>query len=78
MSLPSTPPQYIQLTRDQRLQIYTLHNAGFSYSQIIRLLDFTVSKHQIQYTIANRLTPQNYKSERHLLINTPHRQVLNQ
>lgn len=57
MSTPSTPPrQRHQLTRDQRLQVQTLHLARHTPEEIHALLGFTIR--QIEYTIASeRVTP---------------------
>jgi hypothetical protein len=43
-------------TRDQRLQIQTLHDAGLTYEQIRKHIS-DVSLHQIGYAVANRITP---------------------
>ncbi|ODM18653.1 hypothetical protein SI65_05270 [Aspergillus cristatus] len=55
---PSTPPRQNadRPTRDDRLRIITLRDAGHSYQQIIDHLD--VSYNQVQFTCMNRkLTP---------------------
>ena len=45
---PSTPPiqrfKNPDLTRDERLQVQTLRNAGFSYDQIVQQLGFTYNQ----------------------------------
>lgn len=51
---PSTPPAACT-TRDQRLQIQTLHDAGLKYGQIREQLGFTFR--QIQYALSHRITP---------------------
>jgi transposase len=58
---PSTPPLAVQRrashsTRDQRLQIQTLHTAGLTYSQIQGQLG-DVTLHQIAYAIQHPITP---------------------
>jgi hypothetical protein len=44
---PITPPGRFKnsdLSRDERLQVQTLRNAGFSYDQIVQELGFTYTK----------------------------------
>ena len=50
---PSTPTR--DTTRDQRLQVQTLHDIGFTYTQIRKRLGLTLR--QIQYAVRHRLTP---------------------
>jgi len=47
---PSTPkkPKFHYLTRDQRLQILTLHDAGFIYTEILHRMP-NVTFHQIEH-----------------------------
>lgn len=52
-SAPSTPVR--DTTRDQRLQVQTLHDVGFTYTQIREKLGLTLR--QIQYAVQHRLTP---------------------
>ena len=54
---PSTPPPPAvnDTTRDQRLQIQTLHDVGLSYTQIQKQLGLTLR--QIQYAARHRITP---------------------
>ena len=47
------------LTRDERLQIHTLHEAGHSNAYI---QTWGFSKKQIQYTLRHRVTPQHKRS----------------
>jgi transposase len=58
---PQTPPEPAlktapDTTRDQRLQIQTLRDAGFIYNQIREQIDVTLN--QIQYALQHRITPQ--------------------
>ena len=59
---PILNPQRRCLSRDERLQIQTLHEAGHSNAHIKKAL--RVSKKQIQYTLKHRLTPQHKKCGR--------------
>src|ERR1700712_1416815 len=59
---PILNPQRRCLSRDERLQIQTLHEAGHSNAHIKKAL--RVSKKQIQYTLKHRLTPQYKKCGR--------------
>ena len=57
MSTPSTPPQRRHLSRDERLQVQTLHLARHSQAEISRLLN--ISRRQVAYAIASEhVTPQ--------------------
>lgn len=56
MATPSTPPHSSHLTRDERLQVQTLHMAKHSIKDICSLLKFT--RRQVTYAIASdRVTP---------------------
>lgn len=46
--LPEPRKRSSRLTRDDRLRILTLRDAGFTYEQIVQQLHF--SHHQVQYT----------------------------
>ena len=48
---PSTPQKKRHLTRDERLQVHTLHKAGLCYESIAKQL--RVTKRQFQYAILN-------------------------
>jgi hypothetical protein len=54
---PSTPPlaAVSDTTRDQRLQVPTLHDTGFTYTQIRERLGLTFR--QVQYAVRHRVTP---------------------
>jgi hypothetical protein len=58
---PSTPPTAscptttTQTTRDQRLQVQTLHDIGLPYAHIHDHLGLTIR--QIHYALRHRLTP---------------------
>jgi hypothetical protein len=54
---PSTPPlaAVSDTTRDQRLQVQTLHDTGFTYTQIRERLGLTLR--QVQYAVRHRVTP---------------------
>jgi transposase len=64
---PSTPPSTVDrpftppiaaasdTTRDQRLQVQTLHDTGFTYTQIRERLGLTLR--QVQYAVRHRVTP---------------------
>jgi DNA-binding transcriptional MerR regulator len=61
LNRPQTPPEPAlkiapDTTRDQRLQIQTLRDAGFTYNQIREQIDITLN--QIQYALQYRITPQ--------------------
>lgn len=56
MEPPQTPKRK-QLTRDQRLQVQTLHTAGLEYAKISTQLGIT--RNQVQYAAKHRPTPQN-------------------
>jgi transposase len=54
---PQTPLQALHshTTRDERLQVQTLRDTGFNYSQISSQLNLTL--HQVAYASNHRLTP---------------------
>lgn len=52
--MPQTPRS--QTTRDQRLQVQTLHDSSHTYNEINEQLGLT--RRQIRYVIQHRLTPQ--------------------
>ncbi len=59
---PPNPPQTPHTrhsTRDERLQVQTLRNAGLNYSQIRAQLGLTL--HQIAYAVQHRITPKKRK-----------------
>jgi transposase len=58
---PHTPPHTSasDATRDERLQVQTLRDIGWSYSQIRKQLDLT--RNQIAYAATHRLTPKKRK-----------------
>jgi len=57
MNQPSTPPKRY-LSRDDRLRIQTLRDAGFDYKEIHKALGSKISYRQIQHTcLASRPTP---------------------
>ncbi|KNG52823.1 transposable element tc1, partial [Stemphylium lycopersici] len=55
MDEPSTPKHRKQLTRDQRLMVHTLYNAGNTQKWIANHLGFTIR--QVQYVLKRPLTP---------------------
>lgn len=59
---PSTPQKKRHLSRDERLQIHTLHKAGLCYENIAKQLQ--VTKRQVQYAILNRRTSPKKRSGR--------------
>jgi transposase len=62
---PSTPLRTHQTTRDQRLQVQTLRDAGLTYNEIHQQLDLTFR--QIQHAISHRVTPKKRKGRPSLL-----------
>jgi Homeodomain-like domain len=58
---PHTPPytSASDATRDERLQVQTLRDIGWSYSRICKQLNLT--RHQIAYTATHRATPKKRK-----------------
>jgi len=71
---PKTPSKH-QLTRDDRLRIYTLyHDAGFTQDDIILQTNYT--RAQVQYALSHRLTPQKHTRGRKAFLNTPQRKRL--
>ena len=56
---PFTPPYSSHSTRDQRLQIQTLYDAGHTYDEIHQQLS-NLTRPQIKYAIRNRLTPKKH------------------
>ena len=73
MEVPSTPKR-TELTRDQRLQVYTLSKIGWDAPKIAAHLK--ISQRQVQYAKQHRLTPQKQRCGFKALITTPHRQEL--
>ena len=71
---PSTPKRkkHPDVTRDQRIKIYTLSNhAGWTPKRIAKKLN--VSLNQVYYSFHHQFTPQKGRSGRKSIINTPHR-----
>ena len=64
---PSTPQKKKHLSRDEKLQIYTLHKAGLCQEKIAKQLQ--VTKRQVQYTIRNHLTSPKKRSGRPSALN---------
>jgi hypothetical protein len=64
---PYTPPHISasDTTRDERLQVQTLRDIKWSYSQIRKQLDLI--RYQIAYAATHRLTPKKYKGRRSML-----------
>jgi hypothetical protein len=64
---PQTPPApaRINTTRDQRLQVQTLHDVGFTYSQISNQL--SLSLRQVRYALSHRITPKKHSGRPSLL-----------
>jgi hypothetical protein len=59
---PSTPPPRThQTTRDQRLQVQTLRDAGLTYNEIHQQLDLMFC--QIQHAISHRVTLKSVKDD---------------
>ena len=70
---PKTPRK--ECTRDNRIRIQTLYfDAGFIEDQIALQLNLTPQ--QVQYALANRLTPQKHLQGRKPFLNTPQRKRL--
>lgn len=70
---PKTPRK--QCSRDTRLQIQTLYAyAGFTQDEIALQLNLT--RNQVRYALAHRLTPQKKNCGRKALLNTPQRKQL--
>jgi len=65
---PNVSQPFTRLTRDQRLQIQTLHEAGHLNAVIHRLFGF--SKKAIQYALKHRLTPQHKRAGKRPRITT--------
>nr|AEH41521.1 hypothetical protein [Endocarpon pusillum] len=60
-SLPPSPPPSTanETTRDQRIQVHTLRNIGFTYKQIHQQLGLTYD--QVQYAVNHQVTLQKRK-----------------
>lgn len=56
---PTAPSISNETTRDQRIQVQTLRDIGFTYDQIHQQLGLTL--HQIAYAINHQVTPQKRK-----------------
>ena len=73
-SIP-TPKTPHSSTRDERLRIHTLYfEAGWTQDQIALQLNLT--RRQVQYALAHRITPQKHYTGRKILLNTPQRKRL--
>ncbi|RFU33865.1 hypothetical protein B7463_g2519, partial [Scytalidium lignicola] len=73
--IPTPKSKRPDCTRDQRLKIQTLYlQAGWSKDDI--MLQLNVTRRQIQYALAHRLTPQKPKSGRQPLLNPAQRNLL--
>jgi transposase len=55
----------IELTRDDRIRVDTLHNEGLTYAQISQRLSFT--QRQVQYAVKHPLTPKKRKGRPSIL-----------
>ena len=66
--------QHSQSTRDQRLRVQTLRDAGFTYQQINQELGYT--HRAIQWACTHRTTPQKRRRGRKPIITTPSRKIL--
>jgi transposase len=60
-------PDYTHLRRDQRLQVKTLHSAGYSQREISKKLD--IGRMKVRKAIYRPTTPQYKRSGRHTTIN---------
>jgi transposase len=60
-------PDYTHLRRDQRLQVKTLHSAGYSQREISKKLD--IGRMKVRKAIYGPTTPQHKRSGRHTTIN---------
>ena len=75
MPPPSTPKKQSDLTRDQRIQVTTLREIGWSYEQIAKHLGITIR--QVQYSCtAGRPTPQKKNCGPRSIISDDARQML--
>jgi hypothetical protein len=62
---PPSAPSRTNSTRDQRLQAQTLHDVGFTCSQISNQL--SLSLRQVRYTLSHRITPKKHSGRPSLL-----------
>jgi hypothetical protein len=70
---PKTPSK--QTSRDVRIRVHTLYfDAGFTQDEIALQLNLT--RRQVQYALAHRITPQKHKAGCKVLLNTPQRKRL--
>jgi hypothetical protein len=76
MDIPTPKtPTFRNTTRDERLRAQTLYfEANFTIDQIA--LQINLTRDQVRYAIAHRITPQKSKSGRKLFLNTPQRKRL--
>ena len=65
---------YTELTKDRRLQIYTLLEIDWNASKIVAHLE--ISQRQVQYAKQHRLTSQKQRCDFKVLITASHRQEL--
>jgi hypothetical protein len=72
---PKTPTRQRMATRDDRLRCQTLYlYSGFTQDEIALQLNLT--RDQVQYALAHRLTPQKSRCGRKIALNTPQRKRL--